>query len=321
MRERERVRRLWIFVAAFAALIGSPAAARADVGILVPSYFYPGTGGPGGSGDGWAAMTAAASKVQITAVLNPNSGPGGSEDPAYAAAMANLEAAGGKVVAYVYTNSGNADLSSVESQIKTYITQYGSLINGFFLDGMFIANTTINGSLVDTLPYYQSLYGYIKGLSSSYTVIGNPGQPFLNGVTPQQYLSTANIFNIFEGPNTAPSPGAPGFNDYPYGVNWFQSEPSNRFANTIFDVPANAGNPLQSSTMLADLSKALQLNAGNVYITGQTLPNPYSQLPSYWNQEVAAVAAVPEPNSLTIVLATGGLFGMVRFARRLRARR
>ena len=80
------------------------------------------------------------------------------------------------------------------------------MIKGFYLDGMFLANTTINNTPVDTLPYYQSLYGYIKGLSASYTVIGNPGQPFLNGVTPQQYLSTADVFDIFEGPNTAPSP-------------------------------------------------------------------------------------------------------------------
>ncbi len=59
-----------------------------------------------------------------------------------------------------------------------------------------------------TLSYYQSLNAYIKGLTPSYTIIGNPGQPFLNGVAPQEYLSTADVFNIFEGPNTAPSPGA-----------------------------------------------------------------------------------------------------------------
>jgi Spherulation-specific family 4 len=88
MRERMGVRRLGIVIAAFAALIGTPAAARADLGILVPSYFYPGTGGPGGSGDGWAAMTAAASQVQITAILNPDSGPlPGPADPNYTNAM------------------------------------------------------------------------------------------------------------------------------------------------------------------------------------------------------------------------------------------
>jgi hypothetical protein len=301
MRDRKRVLPLLIFAAAFFAMAGAQDSARAgSVGILVPSYFYPGTGGPGGVGDGWAAMAAAAREVSITAIFNPDSGPGPGEDPNYASAMANLEAAGGKVVAYVYTDNGNAPLATVEGQISTYISQYGHLINGFFLDGMFV--------IPSTLSYYQSLDSYIKGLNSSYTVIGNPGQPFLNGVTPQQYLSTADIFNIFEGPNTAP-PGDPGFNNYPYGLNWFQSYPSSRFANVIFDVPT-------ASDMLADLSRAVQLNAGYVYITDQTLPNPYSQLPSYWDQEVAAAAAVPEPSSLTIVLAAVGLLGMAGFARR-----
>jgi hypothetical protein len=315
MCERKGVSLLLISVVAFTAMVAEPTPARADVGTIVPSYFFPGTGGPGGSGDGWAAMDAAAGQVHLTAILNPNSGP--SSDPnviaAYTAATTNLEAAGGKVVAYVFTNDGNTPLATVEGQISTYITQYGKLINGFFLDAMFLTPSTLS--------YYQTINSFIKGLSPSYTVIGNPGQPFLNGVTPQQYLSTADVFNIFEGPNTDPNPSNPQFANYPYGVNWFQSYPSNRFSNTIFDVPANAGDPLHSSAMLADLAKAYKLNAGDIYITNGMLPNPYSQLPSYWDQEVAAISSLPEPSSLTMVLVTGSLFGMARFARRCVTRR
>ena len=39
-------------------------------------------------------------------------------------------------------------------------------------------------------------------------------------------------------------------------------------------------------------------------------------MPSYWDQEVTAIASVPEPSSFTIVLAMGGLFGIARLARR-----
>ncbi len=304
---------VWLAVVIFlAGIIGSPRSARAGrLGLLVPSYFYPGTGGPGRVGDGWAAMTAAASQVPVTAILNPNSGPlPGPPDPNYVGAMTNLENAGGHVVAYVYTDNGNengtAPLATVEGQIATYISQYGKLINGFFLDGMFITPSTLS--------YYQSLTSYIKGLGASYTIIGNPGQPFLNGVAPQDYLLTANVFNIFEGPNTAPSPGAPGFNDYPYGVTWFQGYPSNRFSNVILDVP-------DSATMLADLGKAVRLNAGYVYITDQSGANPYSQLPSYWDEEVSAIASVPEPRALTNFASAavcGSLVMTLRWCRRRR---
>jgi hypothetical protein len=33
--------------------------------------------------------------------------------------------------------------------------------------------------------------------------------------------------------------------DYPYGQTWFEGYPSGRFTNTIYDVPADAGDPGQ----------------------------------------------------------------------------
>jgi Spherulation-specific family 4 len=292
MIEVHRVCRLVLlsFLLPIALMLYMPASLRADTGIIVPSYFYPGTGGPGGAGDGWAAMDTAAAKVPLIALLNPNSGPiTGPADPNYVAAMTHLESAGGKVAAYVFTNFGAASLASVESQINTYISQYGSLIDGFFLDGTEV--------LPSTLSYYQSLDHYIHGLSASYLVLSNPGQPFLNGVSPADYLSTADITNIFEGPDTAP-PGDPQFTDYPYGQTWYQSFASGRFSNIIFDVP--------ESSLLTDVDRAVALKAGYVFVTDQNLPNPYGQLPSYWDQEVSDVASapapVPEPATLLLLL-------------------
>lgn len=308
-------RRLCVLVAVASAALTMPEPTRAG-GILVPSYFYPGTGGAGG-GDGWAQMASAAAQVPLTAILNPNSGPlSGLADPKYANAMTNLELAGGSVVAYVFTDGGNAPLGTVEGQITTYLTQYGALINGFFLDGMLVTPSTLS--------YYQTLDGYIKGLSASDVVIGNPGQPFLNGVSPADYLSTADVFNIFEGPNIAPSPGAAGFDAYPYGLNWFENYPSDRFSNVVYDVPADAGDPGSSSAMLADLSRAAQLNAGYVYITNLSGGNPYTALPSYWDQEAAAIHqlnAVPEPSGLTLLCSGGVAWAFASLAKRSRRQR
>ena len=152
-------------------IVVSPAHLKAgSMGVLVPSYFYPGTGGPGGTGDGWAAMTAAAGTIPVTAIFNPDSGPlPGPADPNYVNAMTNLENAGGTVVAYVFTNFANVPIATVESEISTYLTQYGRLINGFFLDAM------TNDTSPSDLAYYHTLYTYIKGLSPSDLVIGNPG--------------------------------------------------------------------------------------------------------------------------------------------------
>jgi hypothetical protein len=301
-----------VFLSVSVALAGillsaAPARAGMAVGVLVPAYFYPGTGGTDGFTDGWAQMAASAGKVPLTAIFNPNSGPGPSTDPNYVAAITNLEKAGGRVVAYVPTNFGATSLGTVEGYIQTYLSQYPGLINGFFIDQMFLQSV----NPPSTLPYYQNIYNYVKSQGASYTVIGNPGSPFLNGVSPQDFLSTADVLTIFEGPNKAPSPGAAGFDAYPYGLNWFQSFPSNRFSNIVFDVLADAGSPGTSSAMLADLGKAIQFNAGSVYITDQNLPNPYAQLPSYWNQEVSAIqaadaVAVPEPG-LVAKLASGTL--------------
>ncbi len=279
-----------------AAVLQIPAGCRADsVNLLVPAYFDPGTGGPGGSGDGWAAMAAAASQTPVTAILNPNSGPvPGAADPAYVNALTNLEHAGGKAIGYIDTADGAISLSTVKAEMTTYIGQYGSLINGFFLDNMFV--------LPSTLSYYRNLNAYVKGQSSSYLLAGNPGQPFLNGASPSEYLSTGDLFDIFEGPNTAPSVGAAGFDQYPYGLNWFQSYSSSRFSNIIYDVSS-------ASLMRDDLTRAMQLDAGFVYITDQGAAggNPYAQLPSYWDQEVAAAAAAPEASSVAMV-AAGSLF-------------
>ena len=288
---------------ALAAMLQSPNACRAGTtGIIVPAYFYPGTGGPGGSGNGWAAMAAAASQVPITAIFNPDSGPlPGPADPNYVTALTNLETAGGKSVAYVYTGDGSVPLVTVESQISTYITQYGSLINGFFLDAMNV--------IPSELSYYQSIDSFIKTLSASYDVIGNPGQPFLNGVTPAQYLATANTFDLFEGSDAS-------FSSYPYGLNWFESDASSQFSNIVYDAPT-------VTAMQADITKAVGLDAGYVYVTDQTLPNPYAQLPSYWDQEVAAVAtlnakvpaAVPQPTPLASGLVLGGLIALTAMRR------
>jgi Spherulation-specific family 4 len=270
-------------VACVAMTLGWSAGAQAGgLGLLVPAYFYPGTGGAGGVGDGWAQMASAASEVSLTAIVNPDSGPlPGLPDPNYVNAMTNLEAAGGHVIAYVATGYTTVPLATVEGEITTYITQYGSLINGFFIDQM------TNDASQSDLAYYHSLYLFIKGLSPAYQVTGNPGT-----ATVPNYLQAAtqgaDTLVTYENDDQA----------HPYSQNpppsWVYGYPPSHFASVIYNEPTAQG-------MVADLHLALQYNVGNIFVTDQNLPNPYAELPSYWNQEVAAVASVPEPGSFTLL--------------------
>ena len=81
------------------------------LGLLVPAYFYPGTGGPGGVGDGWSSLSSASASVPLIAIFNPNSGPApGPPDPNYVQAMTQVEKAGGQIVAYAYTGGGTVTI-------------------------------------------------------------------------------------------------------------------------------------------------------------------------------------------------------------------
>jgi hypothetical protein len=148
------------------------------------------------------------------------------------------------------------------------------------------------------------LYTYIKGLSSSYQVIGNPGTStdpaYLTPSTPSAdtLVTYENKAASYQG--TSPS-------------SWVYSYSPNHFANIMYD-------ELSSQGMMADIALAAQRNVGYVYVTDQTLPNPYAQLPSYWDQEVAAIKAVPEPGALT-KLTLVGLFWVLAVTVRWPGRR
>jgi hypothetical protein len=262
-----------------------------SVGILVPAYFYP------LANSGWTEMTAAAAQVPVTAIVNPANGPGSTVDQNYFSAINALRTAGGDVVGYVYTNGGSRPLEAVESDVSKYAAFYN--IDGFFIDEMTITSSTLS--------YYQKLEEYIKGLSPSFEIIGNPGIPQPHSLTAANYLSTADIFDIFEGPNVGSATS--GFNYYPYGASWFERYPSARFSSIIYDVPA--------SEMSAAVSRAVQLNAGNVYVTDNSGSNPYDELPSYWDQEISTLAAldapssaVPEPSTWTMMALALALLGI-----------
>ena len=245
------------------------------VNILLPAYFYS-SSDPNQSF--WDEMTAAAGQVGITAIMNPDSGPGSSVNSDYTTAVDVLRAAGGKVVGYVHTSYGARSQTEVLSEVSSYASFYN--IDGIFLDEM--SNTSVD------LAYYQSLYSNIKSTNPGYRIFGNPGTNTL-----ESYLTAADVLVTFENqteydtftPNT-----------------WTNIYTADHFAHLLYNVTDEAA-------MLANVALAADRNVGYLYITNDTLPNPWDTLSHYWDAEVSAVSAIPEPSSGLLLLSGLGLIG------------
>ena len=153
-------------------------APSSPTGLLVPLFIYPVTVSTWSS---IASLPAAYPNVPVIAIINPDSGPGSSQDPNYVAGINSLKAAGVVTIGYVYTNYGAVSLQSVESSIDAWKNLYG--VTGIFLDAM--AYHTGYES------YYQSIVSYAKGTDGMTFVIGNPGTD-----TIASYVGNGGVDNI-----------------------------------------------------------------------------------------------------------------------------
>jgi hypothetical protein len=241
----------------FAAILTTPKVCPAPLGIMVPAYFYP------TSGEYWNSLAFAASRVPLIAIMNPNNGPGMRQDTNYVRVLANLHQAGGKVMGYVHTGWGARSLKKVKADIDLYLSFYA--VDGFFIDEMSSDKKTTN------LNYYATIYQYIKSRNPNYSVTGNPGAE-----TQEDYLAkpTADSVMIFENDGS----------DYRTFVpsSWVARYPAREFVHLPYHVA-------DSTTMSNFVGLAMSRNAGWIYITDATLPNPYDRLPAYWTNEVNLV--------------------------------
>ena len=232
------------------------------LGILVPAYFSPAPAAPGGY---WSALSQAADRVPLIAIMNPNNGPASWVNSNYTSAVNALRAAGGRVIGYVYTSYTARALTEVKADIDRYHAFY--TIDGFFVDEM------TSDSDAAHLAYYEELYQYVKAKRSSYFVVGNPGTQTLPG-----YLTrpTVDALVTFEN-NTG----------YPQYVadTWTQTQPATAFSHLCYAVPT-------ADAMTNYVQLALVRNAGYIYVTDDLGSNPWDTLPSYWLAEVGLVEAI-----------------------------
>ncbi len=229
--------------------MGSQSTMSTPTGVMIPLYSYP--------GNDWNIVEQAKlahPSVPIVVIINPDNGPGGSKDTNYVAGVNNLRSAGVIVLGYVYTSYAARASASVIADINTYKSWYN--VSGIFFDEM--SNVQGNAG------YYSALSNYAKSIGFEFTV-GNPGE-----TVPASYLGSVDCIVAYENeglPNISSlvsmdsSFSKNGIAAISYGVNVLSTSYTNSASNYI----------------------------GYIYVTDAGLPNPYSELPSYFLSLVSAL--------------------------------
>jgi len=220
-------------------------------GIVVPLYTYP-------MDSSWSSLIKIKQSypsVPIIAIINPNSGAGGSKDSNYVTGVKQLQAAGIVALGYVYTSYGSRSVRSIENEINNYKSWYG--VNGIFFDEM--------SSVGSTLRYYTQLSTFVRSIKLGMTM-GNPGTTV-----------SSNLVGVFSNLCIYENPGMPSTSQ----ISGYSS-----FGKGFSYIAYGVGSVPSQSTIKGTTSYVSYL-----YITNLGGSNPYNGLPSYIASEAAMLAS------------------------------
>jgi hypothetical protein len=235
-------------------------AASGRLRLLVPAYIYP-------VGDGrteWQRLIHAASKVEIVAIANPNSGPGTERIMDYSSIFTEASSKGVTLVGYVSTQYDQRPIEAIKKDIDTWIRFYPQ-IRGFFFDQQPQEHKSV--------AHFVELRDYAKRKLRDPLVITNPGVPCDEAYLAQAVSSVTCVFNNFLS-----------FDQFELPVPLKAYEPE-RFAALPYNVA-------DVETMRAVVKEAIMKRIGYLYISDAKPPNRWDRLPSYWDAEVDAVSRV-----------------------------
>lgn len=295
-----RIHRLAAALAAGAFAAGSANALE----ILVPAYFYP-SFDPAQSQ--WDEMQAAlAAGVKVTAIMNPANGPGAAPNADYTAAVNAFRAAGGRVLGYVFTCYGDntcVDGKPATRSVGDVLADVQRYADGYTVDGIFLDEMGGDASL----SFYAQVTQALRAAHPGWQIVGNPG-----AAIPEASAAQVDTVVTFE----------QGRGDYTQATSapWMTGADPQRQAHLHYNVGSSA-------QMRSLLEQAVERGAGYVYVTDDRYvkgdpvdTNPFDRLPSYWAEEVAAVAAlnaVPEPAPWALGVAGAGALLLSRRRRQV----
>jgi hypothetical protein len=220
-----------------------------DLRLGIPAYGYPGTGV-------WESFRALPAGCLV--VMDPADGPGVSIDPRYRAAVTAAIRQGLRVFGYVTADDGRRGAAAMEEEIECDREWYGC--TGVFLDQV-PPSSCSSADIVATASVARR-----RALALAI----NPGQP---DIDPQDAELADHVVN-FEG--THSTYRATRF------PSWTQTLTSDKLWHLIYEVA-----DLRAMREVAGAAR--NSNAGIVYITDATMPNPWERVPAYWAEEQGLV--------------------------------
>lgn len=227
--------------------------------LIVPAYFYPNAAGL----QAWQHLVEAASKIKIVAIANVNSGPGDQRNMDYFPILQTAKAKGVSVIGYVNTEYSKRLLPQVRREIDRWVEFYPQ-ISGFFFDQQSVDSQGV--------AFYLVVRDYARQKVKDALVVTNPG-----ALCDEAYLAqgVSDVTCVFA--------SAEGFHQFSLPPPLWQYEPT-RFAALTFQInDANA--------MCQVISDAIKKRIGYLYVSDvPKSPNPWGQLPTYWDQEVEAAS-------------------------------
>ena len=231
---------------------GAGAGAAQQQSIAVPSYWAP-SQAPDSS---WARALVSAPPLSLV-VINPDSGPGRASDPEYVAQRARAAAANVTVLGYVHTSYGKRSAATVDAEADAFFEWYS--VDGIFFDEV--------SSSAAEVPYFAAraaaVRAHARPAGGAALVVLNPGTDL-----DVAYNATFDVVMAFEDSLAAYRSFEP--------VQWLREIDPSRVWHCVH----TAGSPGNETVPLAEaVARSKALNAGRLYVTNETLPNPYAALP------------------------------------------
>jgi hypothetical protein len=236
---------------------GRPARSSRRLRLLVPAYIYP---TPEGRKE-WHRLMDAAARLDVVAVVNPDSGPGAEPNPDYSALIAEAARHGVKVVGYVSTGFGDRPAEKVKADIDAWVRFYHP-IGGFFLDQQ--------PRDARHAAYLADISSYARGKFRDALIITNPGSPCDESYLARRASDVVCVFCSSESFALSEMP------------NDLRGYDPSHFAALAYQVK-------DAEAMRELLRQAIVKRVGYIYATDGKWPNPWDHLPAYWEAEVDAV--------------------------------